>query len=713
MATRLSTLLWVAACAAGPGINFRTQGGSLPTNLLSERFGRMFSKNFRESSPIRRKAFARAGTADVLLWGEGLTKSHDGEITQFEDIDLTVSRGEKLGLIGANGCGKSTLMKVLAGADFPDAGGCRTRKGSVVAYVEQDPKLPPGTILDAIYQGSTPMMKALRDFQEASTYASISPTPEALRKLEQATENMNLQGAWEAEALAKKIVTALLPNMPLDASTENFSGGQRKRVALAASLVQKPDLLLLDEPTNHLDVKCIQWLETELKDSNSAMILVTHDRYFLERTCQEILEMDTGGIYRHPGTFSKYLEGRQKRLEEEQNIVDNAKRALVKETEWMRRMPKARSTKSQARIDRYHDLVKVASSGRSEKKDLKIQSQKARLGSKVIGFENAVFVREGQTYLDDFTFTFKRGDRIGIVGPNGVGKSTFLDIFAGEVPLSKGSRDIGETVQIGYYRQQGLDDSWLEQVAGETAMEKARLIDVVTDAAGNQDDALRLLDKFQFPRKRAFTALKRLSGGEKRRVQLLLVLAKKPNILLLDEPSNDLDIPTLTALEEFLESEFEGVVLVVSHDRAFMDQVAETLLVLQPGGQMKMFMGRFSEYLELDQAREKHDGEQKKLRKQQEKKAQNIAQSAAANGSKKGRERKLSWKEKKEYESLETHIEELTEKKEELESILNTATANGDAYEAIADIAAKLANVDAEIEAKTDRWIELAEVLEG
>uniref|UniRef100_A0A7S3Z6I8 ABC transporter domain-containing protein n=2 Tax=Lotharella globosa TaxID=91324 RepID=A0A7S3Z6I8_9EUKA len=637
---------------------------------------------------------------EVLLWGDSLSKTHDGEVYQFRDIDLTVSRGERVGLIGTNGCGKSTLMRILSGTDSPDKGECRTRKGSVVAYVDQNPMLPEGTVMDAIYQGDSQVSKALKQFQAASARVSMDPTPEALRALEAATEVMDRVDAWDVEAMAKKILQNLLPDMDPMSSTKSMSGGQRKRVALAASLVSKPDLLLLDEPTNHLDVQCIEWLEEVLEDTSSGMILITHDRYFLERTCDKIFELDDGALYSHPGTYSSYVDAKHQRLAEEQTIVDNAKRALRKETEWMRRMPKARSTKSQARIDRFYELQKVANSkSNKDTSKLQIEAQKTRLGGKVIRMENADFKRGDKTILKDFSFDFQKGDRIGIVGDNGAGKSTLLNLIAGELKLDNGHYDKGETVKIGYYKQQGFD-----------AIEKLlsmKMVDVVADVTSNQQDALTLMDKFKFPRRRAFTPVSRLSGGEKRRLQLLTVLATQPNVLMLDEPTNDLDIDSLTKLEEFLLEDFSGVLVVVSHDRAFMDRVVNRLLVLTGDGNVKEFMGTFSEYVEM-QRMVKKDKQGAVRQEKQEKR-----QIAEAKNNAEPKPRKLTYMEKKEYQGLEDVLDELTNKKSELEAQIDLAMSAGKDYQDYAAMTQQLADLDAELELKTDRWLQLAEIAEA
>eukprot|EP00466_Bigelowiella_natans_P006169 jgi/Bigna1/58475/fgenesh1_pm.96_\ len=643
-------------------------------------------------------------------------------VYQFKDIGLTISRGEKLGLIGANGCGKSTLMKILSGREAPDQGDSRTRKGSVIAYVEQEPQLPAGTVMDAIYQAAS-----ARVAQEGGSKG-------ALQALERATERMNLEDAWDAEARAKIILQNLLPNVNPEGRTDGFSGGQRKRVALASSLLQKPDLLLLDEPTNHLDVECIEWLEAELKDSQSALILITHDRYFLERTCSSgILELSDGGLYRHPGRYSKYLENREQRLREAQTVAANAKRTLRKETEWMRRMPKARSTKSQARIDRYYSLLDVAASAPKEQKKLKLEGQSERLGGKALGIEAASFsfldedTGRRKNILQNFTYHFHPGERIGLVGRNGVGKSTVLNLLAGEIPLQTGIYDIGETVKIGYYKQQGLDpddDTFLPaqssndpSIAATTPSSSLsssssaakRIVDVVSDITGNQEDALKLMDRFNFERKRAFMQVARMSGGERRRLQLLCVLALRPNVLFLDEPSNDLDIPTLSALESFLTEEFKGSVVVVSHDRAFMDAVVDKHLVLEGDGKVALFQGTFSEYLDMEEQRKKASSHAEAA----EKKKQQQQQQQQKEDGEGRRRRKLSYRETKEYEQLEEDIDSLSAEKEELEAILNSASHEGKEYGEVAEMAEKLAAMSEEIEQKTDRWLALAEILEG
>eukprot|EP00897_Mesotaenium_endlicherianum_P010397 jgi/Mesen1/9386/ME000613S08762 len=518
--------------------------------------------------------------------GEALAKTYTGMQYLFEGLDISVSKGQKIGFLGANGCGKSTLLKVLAGVEAPDKGTVQRRRGVRLGYLAQDPEIDDSlTVLDAVFAADTPVMSAVREYERAvaKQAAAVPGSPEERAcnaALQAAMDNMDALQAWDVASEAEKLLEILGVGFT-DRQVATLSGGQRKRVAMAATLLAKPELVILD---------------------------VTHDRYFLDTVCNQMLELDGGGAYRHTGNYSTYLANRAQRLADTEAAIARAETVLRKEAEWMSRQPKARSTKSRERIDRFHALTKKAERG-PPPVELALAVGEARLGRKVLAMDDATAVRGDRTIFDGFKYEFGRGDRIGIVGRNGVGKSTFLDAIAGLLPLESGTRDAGDTLVMGYYTQQTPpvpDDMRVIEYArqfGESVMVGSE------HSGGFQGASAGVVESVT-----AVNLLERagsLSGGEKRRLYLATILMQRPNFLLLDEPTNDLDLPTIQVLESFL-STFEGSLLVASHDRAFMDNVAARLFVLEGDGEIQLYDGTYSEYMEDGRQREEEQKQREK-----------------------------------------------------------------------------------------------------
>jgi len=702
------------------------------------------------------------GGEGALLWAEGLTQSWDGVKYQFKGVDFVLTRGERAGLVGSNGCGKSTLLRVLAGKDDPDGGKVQFRKGIVTAYVEQEPEFGEGSTLSSVmYAGASPVMQALREYDTAtSDYQKIAAekgsedqaTQKALSRFERATSAMETQNAWDAEALCQRMIDQLLPQYQdkLDAPTALMSGGEKKRIAIASALLQKPDLLLMDEPTNHLDVKAIEWLEKELVDKSTCLLLVTHDRYFLETTCSFIFELDSSSLYKHTGSYSNFLEAKAVREAELSAQIDVAKKQAKKELEWVRRMPSARQAKSKSRVARYYELEKFSKSGKksSAADNLSLsQGKSKRLGGVVMELDSVnlqVEERGGddgamRLLLDDFSYEFSKGDRVGIVGGNGVGKSTFIKLLSGLQAPTSGEIKVGDTVVIGHYEQQGLDlpgdMSVLDYVinsgalgdGGMTSRELAAYsasggVTALSSGDGGSAakvDAFELIKRFGFERSRAFEKIGSLSGGERRRLQLLGVLAKRPNVLLLDEPTNDLDLNTLNVLERYILDDYDGVLIVVGHDRAFLDAVTSHLFVFEGDGVVRNFEGSFSDFVEFDKQREKEKSSSATLdRKSAAASAptlaaapskQDLGFSATAGVAEPAAAKKavkMNNKERMEWKGLQGKIDKLSKKRGELDSKL--AKGDGD-YEVLTTMTEELAAVNNEIEEKEMRWLELAE----
>lgn len=594
----------------------------------------------------------------------GLSKSY-GIKELFHNISFTIREGEYVGLIGRNGSGKSTLLEILAGRDTPDSGTIEYAKDYRIGYLSQEPLLSEeATVFEAVYSGDAPIIQTVRNYEEAlSRLTKDSLQPVVQEKFTKAELEMNVKDAWQVDVQIKTILNKLgLPDM--DKKIGELSGGQRKRVGLAQALIQAPDLLLLDEPTNHLDMESILWLEKYLAQYQGALLLVTHDRYFLERVTNHMWELENGSLESYVGNYATYLEQKAEREAIQQKMDEKQLKLYKNELAWMRKGAKARTTKQQARIHRFESLEKEVSQT-SETKELEISLEGSRLGKRVFNLENIHLSAGEKIIMENFSHIFQSEDRIGIVGKNGSGKTTFLKLLAGEKEPDSGELMVGETVRIGYYRQimePFPEDKRVINYLQEVAEEAKR-----TD--GTTISVPDLLETFLFPRETHGSLIRSLSGGEKRRLYLLKLLMKQPNVLLFDEPTNDLDIDTLTVLEDYLTT-FQGAVLVVSHDRYFLDKIADRLLVIDHPGGPEIFYGNMSEYLDF-QKEEKQESPKPK-RKERKNSQEKV---------------KLTYMEQKEWESIEENIL-LSE--EAAEALQEEMAANASDYEKLAELQAKL-----------------------
>lgn len=618
---------------------------------------------------------------------EGVSKSFNEKLL-FEDIFLGLDQGQKAALVGVNGCGKSTLLKIIGGYENQDRGVVSFRKGIRVSFLEQNPHFDPeDSILEAVFSEDIEELKVIRDYESALLKSQLDPNNAP--DLTELIEKIDQLNAWEYEHQIKELLGRLGLH-DLDQKIMQLSGGQKKRVAIAQALVVKPDLLILDEPTNHLDVEVIEWLENYLASQNLTLLMVTHDRYFLDRVTNEIFELENGNIYSYEGNYSQFLEKKAEREANEMANVEKAKNLLRKELDWMRRQPKARGTKAKYRVDAFYDLKDKA--GKKVKQDqLDINLTGERQGKKILELHHLNHSFDDKPILKDFNYTFKRRDRVGIVGPNGVGKSTFLNIMTGDLKIDSGKIEVGQTTSFGYYTQE-------EEVFDD----QKKVIEIITDVAeiiktdnGSTITASQLLNQFLFPPKMQHQYVGKLSGGEKRRLQLLRVLMENPNFLIFDEPTNDLDIMTLNVLEDYLES-YGGCLLIVSHDRYFMDRLVDHLFVMEGQGKVADFPGNYSDY------REKHGlptltTQEKSIEKTEEKTQTHKSQKIKSN--------KLSYKEKREFELLDSELPELESEKKQLNEQLNKEND----YKKLQELGEKLEEINKKIEEKEMRWLELSE----
>ena len=620
---------------------------------------------------------------------ENISKSY-GEKVLFENLNFAVEEGQKIALIANNGTGKSTLLRILVGNDFVDAGSVSRKKNLSIGYLDQHPKFDEGnSIVENIFQADTVALRAIKHYEICLEEQTEFPSDENLQNLHHAMSVMNDLHAWDYESKVKQIITRLNIshlNQPL----RFLSGGQRKRVALARVLVEQPDVLILDEPTNHLDLDMIEWLEQYLTRQNITLLMVTHDRYFLDAVCDEIVELENGTLYHYNGDYHYFLERKAEREFIEAQTLDKTKNIFRRELEWMKKQPRARTTKSKSRIDAFYELEKRATDS-LEKIELQLDVRMNRVGGKILELKKVYKSFGATAILNGFDYTFKLGERIGIVGKNGVGKSTLLNLIAGKEKADSGKINIGETIVFGYFSQQGL----------EVKSDK-RLIDIVKDIAETIElsDRTKLtpaqfLQLFQFPPSMHHTHIARLSGGEKRRLYLLTLLARSPNFLILDEPTNDLDLITLSILEEFLLN-FKGCLLIVSHDRYFMDKLVDHLFVFEGNGAVKDFNGNYSEYRT---ARNAQDIAEKK-----EIKSVNEKPPVPALPKKK----KLSFKEKMEFESLEKELAILEKEKDALNEKLHNGNSN---HTELHQWSQRLTNIMTMLDEKSTRWLELSELV--
>lgn len=612
---------------------------------------------------------------------ENLSKSY-GDLTLFEGISFGVGQGQKIALIAKNGTGKTSLLNIIAGIDSQDFGDVIFRNDIKVAYLQQNPDLEnSNTVLNEVFNSNDPVLSVIREYEKVISSNDQEKMTEILEKMDQ-------YKAWDYENKVKQILSKLkITNF--DQVIGQLSGGQKKRVGLAKVLITDPDFLILDEPTNHLDLEMIEWLEEYLNKSKGTLLMVTHDRYFLDRVCNEIIEMDANSIYTYKGNYSYYLEKRAERIENINAEVGKAQKLLKTEQEWMRRMPQARGTKAKYRIDAFYELKKKAAAGFKED-SMELDIKSARLGKKILELEGLYKSFGDLKILEDFSYKFQRGEKIGIVGKNGTGKSTFLNIITRNLEPDSGSIEIGETVVYGYYKQDGI-----------TINENERIIDVIKDIAESIDlgngklmSASQFLEYFLFPPKTQYNYVSKLSGGEKRRLYLMTVLMKNPNFLILDEPTNDLDIMTLNVLEEYLMN-FKGCLIIVSHDRYFMDKVVDQMFAFEGMGKIRNFPGNYTIYRDTIAEEEK---ELKKI----EKPAKPKKEKPKSNNTIK----KLSFNEKREFEQLEVDLEALNAEKEELETAMSSGTLANDE---LMQKASRIEEVINLIDEKELRWLELSE----
>ena len=613
-----------------------------------------------------------------ILQVENLTKSY-GNTVLFNNISFSIDEGQKIGLIGVNGSGKTSLLNIIADKAGSDSGTVTIQKGTRVGYLEQDPNYPGNlTVMQACFYSKNETVQAIEEYEEAL----VADNPV---RLQDAINKMDMLKAWGYEQEAKQILSQLKIT-DFNQRISELSGGQIKRVALANILIDEPDLLILDEPTNHLDLDMVEWLEGYLDRSRLSLLMVTHDRYFLDKVCTDILEIDDKQIYKYKGTYSYYLEKRQERIDTQNTEIERAGNLLRKELEWMRRQPQARGTKAKYRVDAFYDLEEKA----KQKKDqgsVQLTVKGSYIGKKIFEAIHVYKSFGDVKILEDFNYVFSRYEKMGIVGNNGTGKSTFVKLLMGEVEPDSGYFDIGETVRFGYYSQTGLQFD-----------ENMKVIDAVKDIAevidlgdGQKLTASQFLQHFMFSPEKQHNYISKLSGGERRRLYLCTVLISNPNFLVLDEPTNDLDILTLNTLEEYLQN-FNGCVIVVSHDRYFMDKTVDHLLAFKGNADIKDFPGNYSDYREWKEEQEKAQAlEEKQVKTEKEPRKTN-------------KKKKLSYKEQQEFDSLETEIAALEEEKAMLEHTIS----NTQSTEELMKQSERISELIGLIEEKTNRWLELS-----
>jgi ABC transport system ATP-binding/permease protein len=609
-----------------------------------------------------------------------------GDMSLFNDITFSVNEGDKTALIAKNGAGKTTLLNIIAGKDSLDAGNCFVNKDIKLAYLEQDPKFDPSlTMFQAVYGKSGELMDAVREYELALHHHNS-------KKLEKAIASMDFHQAWDLDSKIKTML-GVLRLSDEDQLVGSLSGGQVKRLALAVTLLNEPQFLILDEPTNHLDLEMIEWLEEYLSKSQITLLMVTHDRYFLDRICNEIVEIDEKTTFLHKGNYSYFIQHRNERLLNQSQKAEKARNLMRNELEWMRRMPKARTTKAKYRIDAFFDLKKQSEYRRSDR-EVEINVQTSRMGKKILVLDG-ISKSFGETaILDNFSYTFKRKEKLGIIGKNGVGKTTFLNIITGKMQPDSGRIEQGETVVYGYYEQQRLEFD-----SGQRVIDILKEIaEYVTLADGKQLSVSQFLNHFLFTPEMQYVRVDKLSGGEKRRLYLMTVLMRNPNFLVLDEPTNDFDIVTLNVLEDYLAA-FGGCLIIVSHDRFFMDKLVDHLFIFEGEGEVYDFPGNYSDYRATLKAQESASN-----RNDKENAPKNTFSKPEVNQD--AGKRKLSFREKKELEQLTIEIEELEKEKSLLETEISSGTIN---HEELLDKSNRLGELIAEIDQKSDRWLELSE----
>lgn len=614
---------------------------------------------------------------------ENVSRSY-GDKVLFKNVNLSISKGDKIALVAKNGSGKTTLLKVIGGDEGSDGENAKIiiSKEIKTSFLNQDPIFNPNaTVLETIFDSDNESIIAVRDYEKALLMNDDALLQKCVTRLEDLK-------AWDLESKIHEILHKLLLT-DMDQRTGQMSGGQKKRLALAKILIEEPDFLILDEPTNHLDMEMIEWLENFLQQPNLTLFMVTHDRYFLERVCNEIIELDNGNIHIYRGNYSQYLEKREARLLNDAVNLEKTKKLFSKELEWMRRQPQARSTKAKSRIDDFYD-IKEKAQVRLQNDEMKINIQASRLGSKILEAHSIVKSFGDKKILDGFTYKFKKGERIGIVGQNGTGKSTFLKLLTQDIKPDGGKIVVGDTIVFGYYTQDGL-----------VVNEDKTVIDVIRDIAefipldkGQKISAESMLERFLFPRSQQRVYVSQLSGGEKRRLYLLTILMKNPNFLILDEPTNDLDIITLNVLEEYL-SDFPGCLIIVTHDRYFMDKLVDHLFILEGNAVLRDYNGTYSDYRDMKKLedKEKAKGEKAPIEvveiKDEEKS-------------------KATFDQRKDFARIEKEIKKLEEKKSEITSKFDDATLSP---EKVMELSKELDYVISQLEEREEKWMELADLM--
>ena len=624
-----------------------------------------------------------------LLTVEHIAKSY-GELVLFTDISFGINQDQKIALIAKNGSGKTSILNILSGKDSPDKGQVNYRKGIRISILDQEPDLNPNlTVEETIFTSDNEILKVI------SAYEKALENPEDEAPYQKAFEAMERYGAWDFETQYKQILFKLKLD-DLKAKVATLSGGQKKRLAMANALINRPDLLILDEPTNHLDLEMIEWLEAYFKKENLTLFMVTHDRFFLERVCNEIIELDEGQLYSYKGNYSYYLEKKEARIEQEAVEQHKTKILFKKELDWMRRQPKARTTKSKSRIDDFTQIKERAHQRRISH-EIQLELNMERLGSKILELHKVVKSYPGKPILYKFDYSFVKGERIGIIGKNGTGKTTFLNIITGIQKPDGGKVVTGETIKFGYYNQDGI-----------VIKEGQKVIDVIREFGdfiplkkGRQISASQLLERFLFDRKKQYDFVEKLSGGERKRLYLCTILIQNPNFLILDEPTNDLDIVTLNVLESFL-LDFPGCLIVVSHDRYFMDKIVDHLFVFRGEGVIEDFPGNYSDFRAYEDSREI----EKRTETQNEEKAElDKGKWRDASATK-----KLSYAEQKEYVKLEKEIQKLEVRRKTLEARFSDAALTGVEIDELSITLKELAD---KISQMTERWFVLSAILEG
>lgn len=627
-----------------------------------------------------------------ILSLENISKSYS-EKTLIKDINLGINEGDKIGLIGINGTGKSTLLKIIAGVEQPDEGKIIINSSVNIEYLSQSPDFDnDASVLNQVFRGSSSVMQLIREYEDALEDLNEDPGNASFqKKLTQLNNRMDSANAWQIESEAKAVLTKL--------GITNFhervgilSGGQKKRIALASSLISPSELLILDEPTNHMDNETIEWLEQYLNKRKGALLMITHDRYFLDRVTNRMIELDNGNLYSYSGNYSTFLEKKLEREEIEQANEKKRQSLFRKELAWIKRGAKARTTKQKARIDRFE---KLSESGIETSADrLDISTASTRLGKKVIEIQGLNKQFEDKILINNFDYIVLKNDRVGIIGANGIGKSTLLNIITGKIKADSGTIDIGETVKIGYFSQENYEMN-----------EEQRVIDYIKDAAeyvatadGERISASQMLERFLFSPEAQWTPISKLSGGEKRRLYLLRVLMEAPNVLLLDEPTNDLDIQTLTILEDYID-DFSGAVIIVSHDRYFLDRIVDKIFYYEGNGVIRQYTGNYSDYIDIVRNNEEDNSDEKV---KDEKKNKNEDR-------KKERQLKFSYKEQKEYDEIEEVISNV---ETEIESTEKEIDASASDYEALQKLLSKKEELENRLEYLMERWTYLSELAE-